>query len=238
MKKKDIISYMSIGVIVALHWITFYGAIKYANASVALAAMATTSLFTAIIEPIITGKTFEKLELILGLLIIPPMIMIATNLDVSLIKGLLVGLLSAFLASLFATYNKKMVSNADAYQISFLEMGSAFLFISCLLPFVLSDGIQLWPTQQDWLYLIVLALGCTTLAYVISLKALRYVSAFDANLVINLEPVYGIVLAVIILKEHKEMTPIFYLGLILIMVIVFLHPVLKKRFQSDNSNYL
>ena len=237
MKRKDIISYISIGVIVALHWITFYGAIKYANASVALAAMATTSLFTAIIEPIITGKAFQKLELALGLLIIPPMLMIATNLDISMVKGLIVGLLSAFLASLFATYNKKMVSNADAYQISFLEMSSAFLFISCALPFVVGagDGIQIWPTRQDWLYLIILALGCTTLAYVISLKALRYVSAFDANLVINLEPVYGIILAVVILKEHQEMTPIFYVGLLLIMAVVFMHPILKKRLQNDEA---
>ena len=235
MERKDILAYVLIGMIVALHWITFYGAIKYANASITLAAMATTSLFTAIIEPIITGKKFQRLELVLGMLIIPPMLLIAKDLDFSLYKGLAVGLLSAFLASLFATYNKKMVSNANAYQISILEMTSAFLFISCLLPFVIDDDTPLIPQRSDWMYLIVLALGCTTLAYVISLKALKHVSAFDANLVINLEPVYGILLAVVILKEHKEMAPSFYMGMVIVMAIVLVHPFLKNRLKKTTE---
>lgn len=237
LRRQDIISYLGIGVIVALHWITFYGSIKYANASIALAAMATTSLFTSLIEPPITGKKFQWLELVLGLLIIPPMAMIAVDLDFSLLKGLGVGIFSAFLASIFATLNKKMVGRADAYQISFLEMSSAFLFISMLLPFVMSSGVRLMPMGQDWIYLIVLSLLCTTLAYVISLKALRYVSAFDANLVINLEPVYGILLAIIILKEHKEMSTLFYVGMVLIMMIVLCHPFLK-RYVGRNENKL
>lgn len=228
LQRKDILAYLGIGVIVALHWITFYGSIKYANASVALAAMATTSLFTSIIEPPITGKKFQWVELVLGLLIIPPMAMIAIDLDLSLLKGLWVGLLSAFLAAFFATLNKKMVSKADAYQISFLEMFSAFIFISLLLPFVINAEVTLMPVGMDWVYLIVLSLLCTTLAYVISLKALRYVSAFDANLVINLEPVYGILLAIVILKEHKEMSSQFYFGLVLIMCIVLCHPMIKR----------
>lgn len=235
MQRKAIMSYMGIGVIVALHWITFYGAIKYANASVALAAMATTSFFTAIIEPIITGKPFQRLELILGMLIIPPMLFIASDLDLSLYKGLQVGLLSAFLAAVFATLNKKMVDSADAYQISFLEMSSAFLFISCLLPFIIDADTPLMPMASDWVYLLILSLGCTTLAYVISLKALNHVTAFDATLTINLEPVYGILLAAVILKEHKEMSFTFYLGMVLVMAIVFLHPFLKKRFNKQTA---
>lgn len=227
--RKDVLGYVGIGVIVALHWITFYGSIKYANASVALAAMATTSLFTSLIEPPITGKKFQWVELVLGLLIIPPMVMIAIDLDLSLIKGLWVGILSAFLASLFATINKKMVGGkADAYQISFIEMSSAFAFISLLLPFVINSEVSLMPVALDWVYLLILSLLCTTLAYVISLKALRYVSAFDANLVINLEPIYGILLAIVILKEHKEMSSQFYFGLVLIMLIVLSHPLIKK----------
>jgi len=227
--RKDVLGYVGIGVIVALHWITFYGSINYANASVALAAMATTSLFTSLIEPPITGKKFQWVELVLGLLIIPPMVMIAIDLDLSLIKGLWVGLLSAFLASLFATINKKMVGGkADAYQISFIEMSSAFVFISLILPFVINSEVSLMPVAMDWVYLLILSLLCTTLAYVISLKALRYVSAFDANLVINLEPVYGILLAIVILKEHKEMSSQFYFGLVLIMLIVLSHPLIKK----------
>jgi len=230
--RATILRFIGIGVIVALHWMSFYGSIKLANASVALAAMATTSLYTSIIEPWITGKKFQWIELVLGLLIIPPMLMIATNLDLSLMKGLYVGLVSAFLAALFATLNKKMVDAADAYQVSFLEMSSAFLFISFILPFLSLPKQSFWPTGLDWVYLLILALCCTTLAFVISMKALKHVSAFDANLVINLEPVYGILMAIVILKEHKEMSPSFYLGMVLIMLIVFAHPFLKKFLAS------
>lgn len=233
--RKTIMILAGIGVIVALHWITFYGSIKLANASVALAAMATTSLYTSIIEPLITGKRFQWLELILGLLIIPPMLMIATQLDFSYLNGLYVGLLSAFLAALFATLNKKMVDAADAFQVSFLEMSSACLFISLLLPFINNSNLSFMPVGMDWVYLGILALFCTTLAFVISMKALKYVSAFDANLVINLEPVYGILLAIIILKEHKEMAPTFYLGIILIMTIVLAHPLLKKILNRNKT---
>ncbi len=234
--RRTILILLGIGVIVALHWITFYGSIKLANASVALAAMATTSLYTSIIEPIITGKRFEWLELVLGLLVIPPMLMIATQLDFSFLTGLYVGLFSAFLAALFATLNKKMVDAADAYQVSFLEMSSACLFITVLLPFISKNEISFRPIGMDWVYLGILALFCTTLAFVISMKALKYVSAFDANLVINLEPVYGILLAIVILKEHKELGPSFYIGIVLIMTIVLAHPILKKIINRNKTN--
>lgn len=234
---KDILVYMGIGVIIALHWVTFYGAIKIANASITLAAMATTSLFTSVLEPLITGKKFEKLELGIGLLIIPAMLLIANNIDITQMQGLLVGVLSALLAAIFAIINKKMVGKADAYQICFIEMGSAFLFISCLLPFIIKDMSTLMPLSSDWIYLGILSLFCTTFAFVISLKALRYVSAFDANLVVNLEPVYGILLAIAILKEHKELSTTFYYGVIIILLLVISHPLLKKL-QVKSSTHV
>ena len=231
--KRTLLIFLGIGVIVALHWLAFYGAIKYSNASVVLAAMATTSLFTSLIEPLITGKPFSRLELILGLMVIPPMLLIANNIDLSMQKGLWVGLLSALLASIFACFNKKYVHLASSFEISFLEISGSFLFLSLCFPFIRSASTHFLPGPSDWIYLIILALACTTLAYVLSLKALRHLSAFDANLVVNLEPVYGILLAVIILKEHKEMTPNFYWGMILIMIIVFSHPFLKKKLKID-----
>jgi len=229
MDKKLILTYIGIGFIVALHWLTFYGAIKYANASVALAAFALTSLFTSIVEPFITGKRFEKTELILGILVVPAMLLIARNLDVSLLKGLMVGILSAFLAAVFAAFNKRMVDKADSYQITFLEMFSAFLLLSLFLPFASGAEARLMPTPSDWIYLLILALLCTTFAFIITLKALEKVSAFEANLVINLEPVYGIILAAIILKDHKEVTPTFYAGIALILIIVLTYPILKRK---------
>lgn len=233
--KRLILIYSGIGVIVALHWITFYGAIKLANASIVLAAMASTSLFTSIIEPLITKRKFEWLELLLGLMVIPPMILIAQNIDFKLLDGLGVGLISAFLAAIFASFNKKYVDEASPYLISFIEMFSAFVFISAIFCFTITDINSILPKPQDWIYILVLSFLCTTLAYIISMKALKHLSAFDSNLVINLEPVYGIILAIFILKEHQEMSLLFYCGVILIMLVVFSHPVLKKYLNERSK---
>jgi drug/metabolite transporter (DMT)-like permease len=164
------------------------------------------------------------------------MILIAKNIDVSLINGFLIGLLSAFLAALFASINKRFVDEASPYVISFLEMFGAFLFISICLPFITQSLSDIWPSSSDWIYLIILALLCTTLAFVLTMKSLKYISAFDSNLVINLEPIYGIGLAVFILNEHEQLTPMFYFGGILIMLIVFMHPFIVKKL-NDRKNF-
>lgn len=230
-----ILKYILIGGIVGLHWLAFYGAIKFSNASIVLAAMASTSFFTSLVEPFITGRPFRLMELLLGLCIVPPMLIIARNIDLSMQLGLWTALLSAFLASLFASLNKKYVDEANPYQISFIEMFSAFLLMSLILPFSASGFEELWPDPKDWMYLIILSLLCTTFAYVISMKALKHVSAFEANLVINLEPVYGIILAVFILKEHQELNTAFYIAAAIIMMIVLAHPVLQRKFYGRKA---
>lgn len=230
---RKISKFAFVGILVALHWLTFYGAIKYSNASIVLAAMATTSFFTSIVEPLITGKQFRKMELLLGLLIIPPMLLIANNIEFDMQLGLWIGLTSALLASIFACFNKKWIHLANPYEISFLEIFSAFLFLSLIIPFFQDPTVSFIPDKQDWIYLLILSLACTTFAYVISMMALKHVSAFDANLVINLEPVYGIFLAIIILKEHNEMSTLFYFGVLLIMIIVFVHPFINKNLDGS-----
>jgi len=226
---------MGIGVIVGMHWICFYSSVKMANASIALITMATTSLFTAIIEPLLFRRKFDTLEIVIGLMVIPCMILIANSIDLSLIHGFIIGLLSAFLASLFASLNKKYVDDATPYAISFLEMFGAFIFISICLPFVINNIESIMPISTDWIYLIILALLCTTLAFVLSMMALKHVSAFDSNLVINLEPIYGIALAVIILNEHEQLSSLFYLGGILLMLIVFSHPIIAKKLNARKA---
>ncbi len=232
--KRLILSYLGIGVIVALHWITFFGSIKYANASVALVCYATGAFFTALLEPLMTKQPFKWYEIVLGALVIPGMALVVQSLEVHLIIGVWIGLLSAFLVVLFTILNKQLIDKADPMSITFLEMGSAWLFISLLFPiyFEYFSESQFWPSPSDWLYLIILALGCTTLAYVLGLRALKHISAFAANLTLNLEPVYGILLAIIILKENKELSPNFYLGVLIILAAVFGYPLLKKYFEK------
>lgn len=232
--RKRIVQFLGIGVIVALHWVSFFGSIKFANASITLVCMATTSFFTAFSEPFIMRYKPRKYEIILGLAIIPAMLMIVDLQDLEIRIGVLLGLLSAFLASLFGSLNKKFVHDADSMSITFLELSSAWLFLSLILPFLyVSDpsSFKLMPVGSDWGYLIVLAIACTTLAYVLALRSLKVISAFAANLVVNLEPVYGIILAALILKEHQEMPPRFYFGFLIIIGIILSFPYIRKKFQ-------
>ncbi|MEL6636555.1 MAG: EamA family transporter [Bacteroidota bacterium] len=229
-----ILQYMGIGVLVGLHWITFFGAIKYSNASVCLVCMATTSFFTALLEPLLLRQPTRAYEILLGLLIIPGMALIVRSLDWSMLTGVGLGLLSALLASLFAILNKKLVDRADPLSITFLELSSAWLFISFLLPLLYyqNPDLPFWPRDWDWGYLLILALLCTTLAYVLALRSLQHLSAFAANLTVNLEPVYGIVLAIFLLQDNKELNPNFYGGGLIILIAVFSYPLLKSRFEK------
>ena len=228
-----ILQYMGIGVIVALHWITFFGSIKYANASIALVCLATGSFFTAILEPIMTEVKFKWYQFGLGALVVPGMALIVQSLEVQMLTGVWLGLISSALAVLFSILNKQRIDKAAPFSITFLEMTSAGLFITLLFPFYFmqNEAIQFWPTLTDLGYLLILALFCTTLAYALNLRALQHLSAFAANLALNMEPVYGIILAVVLLQENKELAPDFYIGVVIIMVAVFGYPFLKSRFE-------
>lgn len=235
LKKSITYPLIGIGCLVAIHWICFYGSIKLANASVALIAMATTSVFTSLLEPCIMKRKVDKLEIGLGLLIIPGMALVVQSIDLSMKTGLLVGFASAFFAALFGTLNKKYVDDTNPYIITFVELGSAWIFISFIFLFGSSylDLSNFMPASwQDWVYILILSLLCTTLAYILSLRALKHLSAFATNLVINLEPLYGILLAAAILKEYEQLTTSFYLGGGIILAVVMSYPYLKKRFSS------
>lgn len=228
---KLILIYAGIGILVAVHWITFFGAIKYSNASVCLVCMATASFFTAMLEPMIMKTKIQRYQILLGFMIIPGMALVVTNLDPGMMMGVVLGLTSAFLAALFSSINKKYVNDADPIDITFVELGSALLFITIFLPFILAEGVSFFPQGLDWLYLLILALLCTTLAYVLSLRALKHLTAFASNLTVNLEPIYGIVLAAILLGDSEELTFGFYMGCAIILLAVFSYPYLKRKFE-------
>lgn len=237
--KKQIRTYIIIGILIGLHWICFYGAIKLSNASIALVCMSTTSLFTSLIEPIFFRTKVNKLELILAASVIPGMLLIVNNINTTYINGVWVGLAAALLAAIFSSLNKVNIKGADPYSISFIELSSAWMMISLLLGIMWIFGYQadtfLPPNTSDWVYLIILALLCTTLAQVLTLKSLHHLSAFAVNLVINLEPVYGILMAIFILNDHKELSPLFYLGGGIILLSVMLYPYLHKKFNTTTT---
>ncbi|MCB9245569.1 MAG: EamA family transporter [Flavobacteriales bacterium] len=242
--RRTILRFCMVGVLVSLHWLTFYGSIKLGNnASITLACLATASLFTSFLEPLITRSRFQKVELILGLMVILGIYFIS-GVGTLYFNAIVVGLISAFLAAFFSVLNKKYIEEYNVLSVSVLELGSGFLFLTLILPFY-EDGFtreqfalwgdHLWATypvfgitiQSVW-YLVMLSLLCTSLAYVLSLSALKVLSAFTTNLAINLEPVYGIILAVLIFHEDKDLSLEFYAGTLIILLAVLLHPYLVK----------
>ena len=229
-----LLQFMGIGLLVALHWFTFYEAIKQSNVSIVLVCLATSSFFTAILEPFVMKEKIKWFEILLGLLVIPGMLLVVNSTDVSMMAGFWLGLISAFTAALFGTFNKKLVDTSDEISITFLELGSAGIFISLAIPFYVPDMNmeQFLPSIQDWFYLLTLALLCTTVAYILALRALKIVSAFAANLTVTLEPVYGILLAALLLQEHKELNFGFYLGVCIILGSILIYPFLRRQFEK------
>ena len=226
-----ILTYMGIGVLVGLHWVCFYGAIKLSNASLTLVCMATSALFTSFLEPLIMGQRLKWLNILLGLIVIPGMFFVVNGIDVTFYAGLWAGLAAAFFAALFAALNKRYIHGSSPMTITFLELSSAWLFLTIVAPFFVSyhEIISWIPIGMDIWYLLILALLCTTLAYVLAIRSLLKLSAFASNLVINLEPIYGIVLAWLILDDHKELTSNFYIGMIVIFATIILYPMIQRH---------
>ncbi len=224
-----------IGLLVGLHWMCFYGAIKLSNASVAVATMATTSFFAALIEPALLRKKVNWYELGLGILILPGMALVVGNIDWDMRIGFGVGTFGAMLGALFSSMNKKVLDHQPPppLVISIVELFAATCICSLVLPFLLwqSPETRVLPGAEDWAWLLVLVLVCTLLPYYLSLQAMRHISAFAANLTINLEPVYGVLLAALLFREDKDLDPNFYIGMVIILVAVFSHPFLKYYFE-------
>ena len=226
-----------IGILVGIHWLCLYGAIKIANASVAVATMATTSFFAALTEPLLLRQKVKWYELALGIFILPGMALVVGNIDWTMRLGFAVGIVGALLAAVFTALNKKILEEEKPpppLVMSFVQLFGGLAVTSLVLPFALtySPELALLPKGWDWLWLGVLAWVCTLLPYYLTLLAMRHISAFATNLTINLEPVYGVVLAALVFNEHKDLKPQFYLGVLIIIVAVFAHPFLKKIFEK------
>lgn len=240
LSRQTAIRLFGIGLLVGVHWLCFYGAIKLANASVAVVTMATTSFFAAFTEPLILRTRFRWYELALGILVLPGMALVVESIDYQMRTGFAVGILSGFLAAVFSVFNKKILESdaPPALAMSFIEMSAIVVLTSVAMPFVLHffPNENFWPQGSgDWVWLLVLALVCTVLPFFLSLKAMRHVSAYAVNLTLNLEPVYGVALAGLILHEHKDLEPKFYWGVFIILAAVFSHPFLKRRFEPTSG---
>jgi drug/metabolite transporter (DMT)-like permease len=220
---KDFLKIAAVGTVLSLHWLTFYGSIKYANVSIALTCLSTTGLLSAIIEPLFFRRKINMYELILGIFALAGITLIyATNLSFS--TGIYIGLISAILTVLVSVMNKKLIAGYAPEIITLYQLTGGFLGLSILLPLYifLFPATQQLPQQFDWLWLIILSWCCTILTFMLYINALKRVSAFTANLTLTLEPVYGIILAFIIYHENKTLSKFFFLGFGLILTAVIL----------------
>lgn len=222
---KEILKILGVGIIVGAHWVTFFGAVKLSNVSVTLGCLASATLFTSILEPIFFKKKLNAIEVIIGVLIIIGLYLIF-QFETKYWQGIITAIISAFLAGLFTVLNRKLVANHKARVISFYEMLGGFIGIAIFLLFSGSMGEGLVkPTGMDIVYLLLLGLVCTAFAFVIQVDVMRQLTAYIVALTINLEPIYGIVLAFIFFGDSELMSTGFYLGTIVILLSVFGYPV-------------
>ncbi len=239
MSSRLVLAYAGIGVLVALHWLTFYGSIKLANASVAATCIALATVFTALLEPWLARSRFARSELLLGIAVLPGVALVVGGVPDDMHLGVAVGALSALFVAIFGSLNKRLVEHGDALTVTALELGAGALALTALAPLMpwvfpqFAGSLFEIPSPRDTAWLLALALGCTLLPFALSLVALRHMSAFAAQLAVNLEPVYAIVLAILLLGEQRELTPLFYAGVVVILGAVFVHPLLKPRRRID-----
>jgi len=221
--KQQAVRFFLIGTLIALHWVAFYGSIKLSNVSIGLVCFSATGLFTALLEPLLVTKKLQWVELGLGLLSLLGIYLIF-HFDERYQTGILVGIISAFLAALFSVLNKKQVADAEPTVMMLYELTGGLVILTLLMPVYafFFPETSIVPTLSDWGWLLVLSWLCTIVAMQLMLDSLKKVSAFTQNLSLNLEPVYAIIMAFILFDENKYLSSSFYFGVGLIILSVVL----------------
>jgi drug/metabolite transporter (DMT)-like permease len=230
--KVDFIKMLLTGALIAAHWILFFAAARVATASICLAGMATGSLWTSILEPVMRGRKISPLEIFLGLLVIAGLYVVF-HFEINHALGITMAVVSAMIAALFTVINAQFSERHDSYVITFHEMTGACLSTALFLPFykhslAANQTLHLEPSITDWIFIAVLAFVCTVYAYSLAVRLMKKFSAFAMNLTVNMEPVYGIILAFLIFGKSEQMTLGFYLGTLIILAAVVLYPVLNR----------
>ncbi|MBW3519613.1 DMT family transporter [Flavobacterium sp. NKUCC04_CG] len=230
--KKNISLFLLAGIVIAVHWLTFFGAIKASNVSVTLACISTGAFFASILEPIFYKRKIVWYEVLFGLMVVFGLSIIF-SVETQYVTGIVLGLISAFLSAVFSIINGKFAQKHEPSIITFYELVGGLLILSIYLG--ISGGFNqefFTVKSSDWLWLILLGSFCTAYAFLASVKVMKFLSPYTVMLTINLEPVYGILLAVLIFKDSEKMTPAFYIGALLILSTVILNGIVKNVKKS------
>ncbi len=226
---KALLKFLIGGILITTHWIFFFSAIKASNVSVALVAMSTGALFTSIVEPIFFKRRLIILELFFGLVVISGLYLIF-NFESEYTLGIIYALIAAFLSAIFTVLNGLYIRDYDADVISVYQLFFGALFITIYI--IVTKGFNFEDfslTGSDFIYLIILSSICTAYAFIISIKIMKHLSPYTVMLTINLEPVYAIILALIIFGEKEKMSPQFYFGALIILITVVTNGILKNK---------
>lgn len=218
-----------LGVLLAFHWVFFYGSIKYANVSVGVVCFCLSGFFTALISPLVNRKRISWVELLLSSLTLAGILLIF-HFDASFRTGIVLGIISSLLFALYATLNERVNQSGQVIKTTALQMVGGTLAMGLLLPFYRAgkSSLSLLPTSEDFVFLFLLALGCTVCMCLLLNRAQKVISAFTVSLSFNLEPVYSILLAVLLFDEDKMLRTAFYMGLALIVLSLVLQMVYQK----------
>lgn len=218
-----------LGVLLAFHWVFFYGSIKYANVSVGVVCFCLSGFFTALISPLVNRKRISWVELLLSSLTLAGILLIF-HFDASFRTGIVLGIISSLLFALYATLNERVNQSGQVIKTTALQMVGGTLAMGLLLPFYRAgkSSLSLLPTSEDFVFLFLLALGCTVCMCLLLNRAQKVISAFIVSLSFNLEPVYSILLAVLLFDEDKMLGTAFYMGLALIVLSLVLQMVYQK----------
>ena len=231
----DVLKMGGIGLLVAIHWITFFASIKISNVSVALTMLATSPMFIGFLEPLIFKRKIDWRELTVAAVVLVGVGTIF-SFNTTYHEGMILGIISAFFASLFATLNGVLIKTHDASNISLVELLTASAAIFILLFFTGKVNSELFVlSSQDWFWITILALVATSFAFIAFTSVMKVLTPFTTSVAINLEPIYSIILAVIIFGDEEIMGTRFYIGASIIIGAVLLNTILKRKSRKNNS---
>jgi len=229
--RRQLIQYLITGGLVGLHWVLFFESIKVSTVSVTLVCLSSVTLFTALLEPIVKKQKIAGVDILTGIVIIAGIYLIFTF-ETDYLLGIILGIIAAFLASIFSIVNSNLIKKGSAPLISFYEMLGASIWISLYMLITNRFDAGLVLQQSDLFFLILLGTVCTAAAYVMAVAVMKELSAFTVALATNLEPIYGIILALIFFGSNEKMSLGFYAGAIIVLGTVLLYPYVKKRHEK------
>ena len=232
---KELFKFFGVGIIVALHWMTFYTSIQLSTASLGILCLSTTTLHVTWLEPLFMKRKFSKLEFFFGLIVIYGIYFVSRDFNPKDYEALAYGLCSALFAALFSVFNARLAQDSPSYKITFYEMLAALVFLTIVLVAQGNFTAELFSMEvSDFLWLLFLGIVCTSFAFLATIEVVKRLGAFTVSLSINLEPVYTILLAIFILKENKVLGSQFYIGAAIIVLVVIANAVLKY-YQKANE---